>query len=62
MLTLMDENHNHILRAISNGKGAYVCSALDLVNAFGDHKPQEQNLIGPMHPSISIPVKKSQLS
>jgi hypothetical protein len=39
VLTLMDESHNHILRAISNGKGAYVCSALDLVEAFGDHKP-----------------------
>ena len=39
VLTLMDESHNHSLRAISNGKGAYVCSALDLVEAFGDHKP-----------------------
>ena len=39
VLTLMDENHNHILRAISNGKGAYVCSALNLVEAFEDHKP-----------------------
>jgi len=38
VLTLMDENHNHILRAISNGKGAYVCSALDLAEAFGDNK------------------------
>jgi len=36
VLTRMDESHNHILRAISNGKGAYVCSALDLVEAFGD--------------------------
>jgi len=34
----MDKNHNHLLRAISNGNGAYVCSALDLVDAFGDHK------------------------
>ena len=39
VLTLMDESHNHILHAISNGKGAYVFSALALVEGFGENKP-----------------------
>ena len=39
VFTFLDDNHNHILRAHSNGKGAYICSAEDLVAAFGNHQP-----------------------
>jgi len=34
----LDNNQNHILRAHSNGKGAYIGSAEDLVAAFGNHE------------------------
>jgi hypothetical protein len=44
VLTLMDDSHNHILRALSNGRGAYICTAKDLVEAFGDHSPTRTEL------------------
>jgi hypothetical protein len=39
VFTFLDNDHNHVLRAQSNGKGAYMCTAEDLVAAFGDHTP-----------------------
>ena len=39
VLTFLDDNHNHIVRAHSNGKGAVHAAAEDLLAAFGNHEP-----------------------
>ena len=39
MFTFLDDNHNQVLSAHSNCKGAYICSAEDLVAAFGNREP-----------------------